>query len=83
MYTASRSLSSADEGVPSLPTTLPAVQLQCTCTFVLLRMPLLGQMATTGLNVSSSSRFTLLLGRPGAVGECAWEGRGERWVVLC
>ena len=86
MYTASRSPSSADEGVPSLPTTLPAAQLQRTCTFVPLRMPLLGQMTTTGLNPSSSSRFTLSippLGRPGAVGECAWEGRGERWVVLC
>jgi hypothetical protein len=52
--------------VPLLPTTPPAAQLQHTVTFVPLKSPPLGQMTTTGLNPSSSTRFTLsipLLGR--------------------
>ena len=71
VYTASRSdkstpPSSVDDRVPSLPTTPPAAQLQHTVTFVPLKSPPLGQTTTTGLNPSSSSRFTLsipLLGR--------------------
>ena len=65
MYTASHSdkstpPSSVDERVPSPPITPPAAQLRHTVAFVLLKSPPLGQTTTTGLNPSSSSRFTLI-----------------------
>ena len=48
-----------DERVASLPTAPPAAQLQHTVMFVPLESSPLGQTTTTGLNPSSSSRFTL------------------------
>ena len=64
VYTASSSdkstpSSSVDERVASLPTAPPAAQLQHTVMFVPLESSPLGQTTTTGLNPSSSSRFTL------------------------
>ena len=59
MYTTSRSPSSAYERVLSLLTTSPAAQLQHAVMFVPLKTPPLGYTTTTGLNPSSSSRFTL------------------------
>ena len=47
-----------DEKIPSLPTTPPAAQLQHIVTFVPLKTPR-WHTTTTGLNPSSSPRFTL------------------------
>jgi hypothetical protein len=72
--------------LPSLPTTPPAAQLQHTVTFVPLKTPPLGHTTTTGLNPSSSSRFTLsipLLGRANLVPLGSVLGKEKEKGGLC